>query len=306
MSTPLQPVNLSVAAFAAGQTGQLFDLTSCAPTANPRFINQNSTLVLYNESGVGLRLTGRDSGLAADLPAGGWLPLLLPVTETAINYMVLYTIVAPTNTLLATYFLPNEQVTIAGLGNGPLNGGTLSSVTSIVNFGQPDPTAVVTASPQSSLVLGLGNTRAIIDNDGSVAMGGNPDAPHDTGQYVLFDNAGNITAASIAPNTHLPSFATFLKSNNPVALLAGNQETGYTALANNNGVTAGLNPNIVGVNPKMVWHAAPSSITFTADATTNVNTPFASDLTANGFGTAATQPANGFTRWLGTWVTVGL
>lgn len=197
---------------------------------------------------------------------------------------------------------PQSQpiTTMAAVG-----GGALSTVQSIVNFGQPQPTRVLTTSPQSSLAAGFGNTAAVIENDGTTSLGGNPDPAHDTGQYVLTDNAGNLTAASIAPNTKLPAGFTFLKSNKAVTLLAGNQETGYVALANNNGTNAG-NPNIVGVNPKTLWLSTPSSITFTADATTNINAPFASDLTQNGFGFAATQPAAGFTRWLGTYTTVGL
>lgn len=202
----------------------------------------------------------------------------LNTASTAPSFVVYITAYAAGEELPGVYPSPLPIVAVGG--------GVLSTVTNIVNRGNAAPSAVLAASPQPiNLPPSL---EALINNDGSTYFGA-----VGLGGHVTWDTLGNITASTLTVNA-------------PPSLQVGAQETGMAAVGNNNGVTAGLNPNISGVNPKTIWHAAPSSIVFTTDASTNVNAPFASDLNANGFGLAATQPANGFSRWLGSWATTGL
>lgn len=120
MPTPLPTISLT--GVVAGNTGKI-DLTPAAPTSNPRFTNAPATLQIYNESGAGLRLSGKNTGLSFDLPAGGWNNIEVPAGETEIDYSVAYVLPNPNvATLLMTYFSPGETAhPTAGLGNSPLN-----------------------------------------------------------------------------------------------------------------------------------------------------------------------------------------
>lgn len=151
MPTPLPTISLASAN--VGSTGTI-NLSQCAPTSNPAFTNKNATLLIYNESGVGLRLTGQVTGVAFDLPAGGWTPQPIPPGETTINYTVLYVLQnQPVSQLIATYYQPNEPVSLATLGNSPIGLSTNvplnATATAVANDGNPAGTIFVESSVSS-------------------------------------------------------------------------------------------------------------------------------------------------------------
>lgn len=180
MPTPLNAIDLSTAI--VGSTGKI-DLSSCAPTSHPMFTGKYSTLVLYNESGAGLRLAGKDTGLAADLPAGAWLPLPVPVAETLITYTAQYILSnAPVNTLLATYYPPNESAVGAVLGNSPIglsgNVPLNATATAVQNDGNALTTFV------EATLTGHASSDVRIKNNGSAGFNNSVEAIN----YVSFQN----------------------------------------------------------------------------------------------------------------------
>lgn len=284
MSTPLPTIDLSAAT--VGTTGTI-DLSRCAPTANPRFTNTPAMLQLYNESGVGLRLNGVNSDLATDLPAGAWKDLPVATAETAITYTVVYVLQnAPVNTLLATYYAPGEAAGVGTtLGNSPVNVGNGNVASQVLQFGAGAPNPVVQASPQGT--FGGAITEALINNDGSAKFGNVAIiGPH----TVSWDTAGDLTAFSLI-------------ATQPLNLLTGNQETGWTGGGNSNAVNTAA--QLYGTNFKTTMQNTPSSITLSVAASNNTNAPFASQIHTVGFSLSQTATANGSTFWHGTYTTVG-
>lgn len=308
MPTPLLPIDLS--AVTVGSTGKI-DLSTCAPNSNPRYTNATAILQVYNESAAGLRLTGKNSGLAFDLPAGGWNNIEVPAGETEIDYVVLYVMQgALVNTLLATYYALNESVPrAASVGNSPI-GGSLSQATSVIQDGTAYPKTLVESSPsnypsltpQSVNLLTDGTLTLVTPSNGAFtpafkvvpgsAIGGGAFShiEADNGQ-VLTDGVGNTTLKTV-------------KAQAPVKLAAGSQETGYCSglqnNVNNTGTTGGP------ANFKTTMTNIPSSITVNVASSSNAPAPTAGNITLYGFSLFWTPTAAGNQSFVeATYVTVG-
>jgi len=88
------------------------------------------TLILFNESGCGLKIQFLTSGDSDNVPAGAWRTYTLSAAEERITWTVIYVLPgAPVSLLLGTIYLPGEKVPAIGtLGNSPIGiGGSVST-----------------------------------------------------------------------------------------------------------------------------------------------------------------------------------
>lgn len=292
MPTPLNPIDLSSAV--VGTAGKI-DLSNCGTTQSPAYTQQTATLQLYNESACGLRLTGKNTGLAFDLPSGGWNNVPIPVGETEIDYVVQYILPNPAvSSLLATYFAPNEPVPAsASIGNSPVNvSNAVIQANEIVNTGSGILTPIINAN---ELPGGGQRFIAAMNNDGSAQFG--ESLP--TVAQVSWDNVGNLTAKGITSQASL-------KATAPVTLTSGFQETGYCGASFEVGgsVASAVGPT---VNFKTVMTNAPTSITLgTPIENSGASSPGAADITIYGFWLTWTATAiNSLSRYTNTYTTVG-
>lgn len=305
MPTPLPIIDLSAAI--VGTTGTI-DLTPVAPTSNPAYTQQSAILQVYNESGCGLRLSFRDTLGGTDLPAGGWKDIAVPLGEGAVNYTVVYVLASSlVSKLLATYYLPNEPVPRSGsVGNSPINGGSLSQATSVVQTGQPVPTPVVLATPNASFIPAPGLLESVINNDGTFSLGNVGTAPGTQGQVISSVAAGHIGAAQFGANLGAGVPAVTFLGRAPVQLQTNNQETGYCGASFEVGssVASAVGPV---VNFKCLMTNVPSSITLnTPIENSGASSPGATDINIYGFWLAWTATtANSLSRYTNTYTTVG-
>jgi len=128
MSIPLTPIDLTGSVM--GQTGKIslnsVGVSAGGPPAHPSVTIQPAQLLIYNESGFGLRLSFGNSSNGIYCPAGAWFALPLPLGENELDYSIVYGLAsAAVNQLLITYFASGEKISVASLGNSPI-GGSLS------------------------------------------------------------------------------------------------------------------------------------------------------------------------------------
>ncbi len=128
MGTSIIPIDLSTAV--VGSTGDIN-----IPTVTSE---EGYHLLLFNESGCGLKLRFYESGDTDNIPAGGWRKYPLIPGEDTITWTVIYTLPnAPVSLLIGTIYKPGEKVPDVGtLGNSPISiGGTVntSSVQTLSN-----------------------------------------------------------------------------------------------------------------------------------------------------------------------------
>ncbi len=120
MGTAIIPIDLSTAV--VGTTGDIN-----IPTVTSE---EGYHLLLFNESGCGLKLRFYESGDTDNIPAGGWRKYPLIPGEDTVTWTVIYTLPnAPVSLLIGTLYKPGEKVPDVGtLGNSPISiGGTVAT-----------------------------------------------------------------------------------------------------------------------------------------------------------------------------------
>jgi hypothetical protein len=167
MSSQLPTIDISTAVVGSQY---VLDFTAFVKF-NPANISQNANLAIYNESGCGLLCSMQQSGTQFFVPAGGWGVSPISPNDSTCRFAVQYIISgAPVNSLLATYYAPNEQVPQSyTLGNSPIGGqvnvpGGISS--QVINTGNPTGTTVLSGQP-----TGDSQAAVSITNDGIVSIG---------------------------------------------------------------------------------------------------------------------------------------
>lgn len=171
MSIALPIIDLSTAI--VGTTG-IVDLGANGIGQAQPFQNQPGHLRMFNESGSGLQFTSNEGTINEVVPAGAWHIFTVSPNVSTFTWTVIYQLPNPPVTkLILIYYNAVEQMPDTPiLGNSPIGiGGTVStSTTSIVNTGNPAPTAIAQAAPS-----GDAGTAVLINNDGTVTFG---DAAH--------------------------------------------------------------------------------------------------------------------------------
>lgn len=154
MSIQLAPVDLSTAVVGtAGSValGQAMPPPTIGQQMRPT-ATVGATLVLFNESGAGLRCTFPSSGESFTVPGGGWRQVAVPPGETQLSYAVQYVLPgANVSLFLVDLYLPGEAPDSIGvLGNSPIGVGgsvTTSSTTALKQDGQPPATSLIESTP---------------------------------------------------------------------------------------------------------------------------------------------------------------
>jgi hypothetical protein len=167
MGTTIIPIDLSTAV--VGTTGDIN-----IPTVTS---GEGYHLLLFNESGCGLKLRFLQSDDTDSIPAGGWRKYPLIPGETTVTWTVIYVLPnAPVSMLIGTIYKPGEEVPEIGtLGNSPIAiGGTVNTVggtaSSIQNDGNVAGTRIMEAT-----VAGDGPSAVILTNYAQFTLG---DANH--------------------------------------------------------------------------------------------------------------------------------
>jgi hypothetical protein len=218
-----------------GQTGSV-SLQSAQITAYAGSATNPAHLQLYNESGVGFRLSFTTGGSQYFLPAGGWLTVPLTPGESTLNYVVAYVMQSqPVSQLEVLYFAPGETVTSVGtLGNSPIGisgAVTTSSVQTLSNEGNPVNTLVIDMGPSGNAqIIEFWNDHFLL----SVVQSGvvhNVLRGQVTGNELIIGATGDIAevASQLSCDAGITSAAaTDMNINAP---------TGKTINLQNNGVT---------------------------------------------------------------------
>lgn len=274
------------------------------------------TIYFMNKSNVGINVLFED-GSVAMLPAWFARPLVVKTKSNQIWLSQAYTLTTinnPISMLFQEVYQPGEDTT--GMFSGPLPyqqnvGNALVQASQVEQLGQPQPTFVVAATPGPVL---LGAAQVVqINNDGSVFFGNTNALAHNN---VQWDNAGDLIAATLTSERAFSSDGALITSDNAgnltlillkaqaqPTLLTGYQERGVAG-AGMQGLAGGTNN--IAVNFKTRMTNVPSSITLTPTVTNNITgSATAANITIDGFLLTWISTAAGFTRWFGTYETVG-
>ncbi len=163
MGTTIIPVDLSTAT--VGTTGDIN-----IPTVTS---GEGYHLLLFNESGCGLKLRFLQSDDTDNIPAGGWRKYPLIPGETTVTWTVIYVLPnAPVSLLIGTTYKPGEEVPDIGtLGNSPIAiGGTVNTVGGTASSIQNDGNAAGTRIMEAT-VAGDGPSAVILTNDAQFTLG---------------------------------------------------------------------------------------------------------------------------------------
>lgn len=149
MITTLPIVDVSGMAVGDAKTVDWSNLIHSPPLG---YSNGSPSVTVYNESGVGFSIQLQQARSTFFVPAGGWLPILnLSPTETGLVATAVYTMQnAPVTKLVVVYFDHESPNTGPGiLGNSPIgvSGGVNTSLTQVVQDGQPNGQTLVEATP---------------------------------------------------------------------------------------------------------------------------------------------------------------
>lgn len=198
MSYAIDPVNLSAAV-----VGQIIPIPFAdvaaygSPLAGSQ--GQRPSLVLQNESGVGLLVTLPRTNLTFPLPAGAWTqPIPIDPGEVSASAKVLYVLNnQPVSLLVGVYYGENEQpVNIATLGNSPIGLSTgvpvTASVTQVIQDGQAVGQIIVEATPTDGIQHVLVTTDGHETLKGALAQF----------QVIPDTTGGNDTVVRLGPDPH--------------------------------------------------------------------------------------------------------
>lgn len=194
-------------------------------------------------------------------------------------------------TVTGTSSLDNGKIVTNGSGQFTLTDGLGGTITLSAANGM----FMYDASGGGTLKVGnAGNGTITTGPSGSIIL---------TPSWNLTLNSGNDVAINSTNTVHIQPTNTLYENQVPT-LMSGHQESGVGGAAFSNCVAS----DVVGVYVNFKTHmtTAPSSITLTSTATTNVSgSASATNITKDGFFLQWAVLANGLSKWIGTYTTVG-